>query len=118
MTATLELVPKPVRESGLALRPALRDPAWFRASLLCACFLFLLAVLVLPLGSVVYETFRRGAAPALAAWSDADTRAAAWLTLSTAAWVVPVNAAFGIAAGYALGKFRFRGRTLLIALID
>jgi len=99
-------------------RPALRDPWWFRASLLGACALFLIAVLALPLAAVLVEAFRRGIGPAMKAWSDPDTKAAAWLTLRTAAWVVPLNAAFGIAAGYALGKFRFRGRTLLIALID
>lgn len=117
-TATPELVDIHGLRTIPIQRPALRDPAWFRVALLAACGAFLLAVLVLPLSAVLFEAFRLGIAPAFAAWSEPDARSAMLLTLSTAAWVVPLNAAFGLAAGYALGKFRFRGRTLLIALID
>jgi sulfate transport system permease protein len=106
------------RAAQAILRPALRDPRWFRWALIGACALFLMAVLVLPLCAVLHEAFRRGIGPAFSPWADPDTLAATRLTLQTAAWVVPLNALFGIAAGYALGKFRFRGRTLLIALID
>ena len=54
----------------------------------------------------------------LAALTDPDARAAIALTLLVAAIVVPLNAAFGLAAAWAIAKFEFRGKSLLITLID
>src|SRR5688500_9439004 len=106
MAAATLLPVHDTRPTRTVERPALRDPDWFRALLIGSCAAFLLAVLVLPLCAVLYEAFRRGVGPAFTPWAEEGTLAAARLTLQTAAWVVPLNAVFGIAAGYALGKFR------------
>ena len=74
--------------------------------------------LLVPLAAVFVEAFRHGAGAWLAAVSDPDARHAVKLTLLVAAIAVPVNAVFGLAAGWALGKFRFPGRSLVLTLVD
>ncbi|MBK6406173.1 MAG: sulfate ABC transporter permease subunit CysW [Holophagales bacterium] len=74
--------------------------------------------LLVPLAAVFVEAFRHGAGAWLAAVSDPDARHAVKLTLIVAAIAVPVNAVFGLAAGWALGKFRFPGRSLVLTLVD
>jgi sulfate transport system permease protein len=64
------------------------------------------------------EAFRAGISTYLTAFDDPDARAAVRLTLTVAAIAVPMNLAFGIAAAWAIAKFRFRGKSLLITLID
>ena len=87
--------------------------------LLTAAALSLVALfLVVPLTVVFIEAFRGGAAVWAAAVSQPDALAALKLTLLVAAIAVPVNALFGLAAGWALGKFDFPGRSLLVTLID
>jgi sulfate transport system permease protein len=80
--------------------------------------LFLLLFLGLPLAMVFAGGFRQGVAHYCAAIGDPVARAAIRLTLLTAAVAVPLNLLFGLAAGWAIGKFRFRGRGLLITLMD
>lgn len=94
------------------------EPAGVRAALIAVALAFLAAFLLLPLAVVVREALRDGVAPYFNAWRDPDSRAALRLTLSVCAIVVPLNAAFGLAAAWALAKFRFRGRTLLTTLVD
>ena len=74
--------------------------------------------LLVPLAAVFVEAFRNGAGAWLSAVSEPDARHALRLTLLVAAIAVPVNAAFGLAAGWALGKFRFPGRNLILTLVD
>lgn len=74
--------------------------------------------LLVPLAAVFVEAFRNGAGAWLAAVSEPDALHALKLTLLVAAIAVPVNAAFGLAAGWALGKFRFPGRSLVLTLVD
>ncbi len=74
--------------------------------------------LVVPLAAVFAEAFRNGAAAYLASVRHPDALAALRLTLLVAAIAVPLNVAFGLAAGWALGKFRFPGRSVLLALVD
>jgi len=68
--------------------------------------------------ATVEQAFASGVRLWLQAVADPDARAAIRLTLITAAIVVPLNTAFGIAAAWALGKFHFRGRGLLVTLLD
>jgi sulfate transport system permease protein len=75
-------------------------------------------LLVLPLAMVLGQAFAQGVRVWMASLTDPDALAAIRLTLVTAAIVVPVNTIFGIAAAWALGKFHFRGRGLLITLLD
>ena len=75
-------------------------------------------VILLPLASVFAEAFRKGLGPYLAAFKDPDALAAIRLTLAVAAIAVPLNALFGVAAAWAVTRFEFRGKTLLLSLID
>jgi sulfate/thiosulfate transport system permease protein len=72
----------------------------------------------LPLATVFTEAFRRGASAFLAAITDPDALAAIRLTLIVAAIAVPLNAIFGLAAAWVVTKFDFRGKSLLVSLID
>jgi sulfate transport system permease protein len=74
--------------------------------------------LLVPLAAVFVEAFRNGARAWFAAVTEPDARHALKLTLLVAAIAVPVNAFFGLAAGWALGKFRFPGRSLVLTLVD
>ncbi len=75
-------------------------------------------LIVMPLGVVFSEAFAKGLGPYLTALTDPDTLAAIRLTLTAAAIAVPLNAVFGLAAAWAIAKFEFRGKSVLMALID
>jgi len=75
-------------------------------------------LLVLPLASVFSEAFRHGLAAFKAAVVEPDAWAAIKLTLTVAAISVPINMVCGVAAAWAITKHDFRGRNLLISLID
>jgi sulfate transport system permease protein len=96
----------------------LTDPFAARVVLIATAFLFLLVFLILPLIVVFAEALRQGIRAYFAALVEPKARAAIELTLLTAAIVVPLNAAFGIAAAWAITKFQFAGKDLLITLID
>jgi sulfate transport system permease protein len=88
---------------------------WF---LIGAALLFLGLFLVLPLASVFAQAFASGVAPYLDAVRDPDALSAIRLTLITAAIAVPLNLVFGVAAAWAIAKFEFIGKNVLITLID
>jgi sulfate/thiosulfate transport system permease protein len=79
---------------------------------------FLAALLIAPLVTVFAMAFAHGLEAYFASFADPDTAAAIRLTLTTAAVVVPVNTMFGLAAAWAIAKFEFRGKSVLITLID
>ena len=79
---------------------------------------FLGLFLVLPLVAVFVEALRNGVGAYLASFQDPDALAAIRLTLTVAAIAVPLNLVFGIAASWAIAKFDFKGKSLLITLID
>jgi len=74
--------------------------------------------LVLPLATVFSEALSKGFSVAWTAVDEPDARAAIRLTLMVAAIAVPLNAAFGLAASWAIAKFDFRGKQFLTTLID
>ena len=80
--------------------------------------LFLAVFLVLPLVAVFAQAFRAGLRAYFAALDEPDALAAIRLTLLVAAIAVPLNLVFGLAAAWAIAKFDFRGKSLLITLID
>ncbi|UVI31754.1 sulfate ABC transporter permease subunit CysW [Paenibacillus spongiae] len=86
--------------------------------LIAAALLFLGLIVVLPLASVFVEAFKKGAGVYAASITDPDAVSALKLTLLAAAISVPLNTLFGIAAAWAISKFYFRGKNLLITLID
>jgi sulfate transport system permease protein len=79
---------------------------------------FLGLMLVIPLIAVFAKALESGFALYLKAISEPDALAAIRLTLLTVAFAVPLNAAFGLAAAWAIAKFDFRGKNFLITLID
>ncbi|MEN2980396.1 sulfate ABC transporter permease subunit CysW [Tistrella bauzanensis] len=89
-----------------------------RVALTLAGLLILALFLVLPLVSVFAQALAKGAMPFMEALREPDALAAIRLTLLVAAIAVPANLVFGIAAAWALTRFRFPGRSLLMSLID
>jgi sulfate transport system permease protein len=87
-------------------------------ALIAVSIAFLGLLLLAPLGAVLAQAFAEGWRAYLAAFDNPDTLAAIKLTMLTAAIVVPANTLFGIAAAWAIAKFEFRGKSLLITLID
>ncbi len=97
---------------------AARDPRWLRALFIALTLLFLGLFLFLPLVAVFFEALRKGVWVYWQSLSDPDARAAVRLTVLTAAIAVPVNVVFGLAASWCIAKFDFRGKSLLVTLID
>ncbi len=95
-----------------------RGQRFARAVLLVISFGFLGLLLLAPLGAVLAQALARGFGAWLGAFADPDTIASIKLTLLTAAIVVPVNTLFGISAAWAIARFEFRGKSLLVTLID
>ena len=89
-----------------------------RLALIAIAVGFVALLLVAPLGAVLVQALSKGVVAYFDAFDDPDTLSAIRLTLLTAAIVVPVNTLFGIAAAWAIAKFEFRGKSLLITLID
>lgn len=96
----------------------LREPPAARVFLIFAALAYVALMLILPLGAVMFEALKKGWPVWVAAVVQPDARSSIWLTLLVAALVVPLNTAFGIAAAWAISKFDFVGKTLLIALIE
>ena len=86
--------------------------------LIVATVAVLFVLLLLPLAVVFSEALRRGLPTAIAALAAPDAIAAIQLTLLVAAVSVPLNTVCGVAAAWCIGRFRFRGRSLLITLIE
>lgn len=97
---------------------SLTEPRLLRWILTGMALLFLAVFLLIPLVAIFAEALSRGLATYLAAIIEPDALAAVRLTLLAAAIAVPLNAIFGIAAAWAITKFAFRGKSLLITLID
>ena len=96
----------------------MNDPRWARILLTAIALLFLAVALGLPLAAVFAGAFSQGAAAYARAISDPAARSAIGLTLLAVAVSLPLNLLFGVAAAWAIGKFRFRGRSALTTLID
>ena len=89
-----------------------------RGLLVVVAISFVALLLIAPLGAVLAQAFANGVSGYLHSFVDEDTRAAIRLTLLTAAIVVPLNSIFGVCAAWAIAKFEFKGKSLLITLID
>ena len=104
--------------AGTRIQRATQEPTWVRWLLIGLALVFLTLFLFIPLVSVFYEAFKKGVEVYLAAITDPDAVSAIQLTLTVAAIAVPLNLVFGVAAAWAIAKFEFRGKNLLITLID
>jgi sulfate transport system permease protein len=98
--------------------PATREAPWVKWTILAIALSFFALFLLLPLVAVFSEALRKGFGAYLAALTEADALSAVKLTLIAAAIAVPLNLVFGVAAAWAIAKFDFRGKSLLITLID
>jgi sulfate transport system permease protein len=94
------------------------EPAWVRGVVIGTAIAFVGLFVLVPLAAVFREALRAGLAAYARAITDPVALAAAKLTLATAAIAVPLNVVFGIAAAWAIARFRFPGRALLTTLID
>lgn len=91
---------------------------WIRSLLIAVALLFLSVFLLAPLAAVFAEAFRKGSEAYFAALKDPDAISAIKLTLIAAGISVPLNLVFGVSAAWAIAKFEFRGKQLLVTLID
>jgi len=97
---------------------ATQEPVWVRYTLLAIGLGFLFFFLGLPLLAVFVEALAQGVPIYLEALKEPETASAIGLTVGIALAVLPFNIAFGVAAAWAIAKFEFRGKALLITLID
>ena len=97
-----------------------RDPQWLRVLLIGVTLAFVGLFLVMPLAVVFIEAMRNGIVAYFASFNDPDGYAlkSIKLTILTALISVPLNLVFGVAAAWAIAKFEFTGKSLLITLID
>ena len=87
-------------------------------TLITISLLFIALFLVLPLVSIFVEAFRLGAGMYFASFNDEYAWSAIWLTIICALIAVPLNVIFGVVAAWCITKFEFRGKSILITLID
>jgi sulfate/thiosulfate transport system permease protein len=99
-------------------RSAVREPVGVRIALISVAVLFLGIFVLVPLLAVFCEALQKGLGVYLATFNDSAAIAAIQLTLLVAAISVPLNLVFGVAAAWAVAKFDFPGKSLLVTLID
>ncbi len=116
MSAAIAIPIVPPREGSFA--SARTEARWVQWVFIAVSLLFLGAFLLLPLAAVFVEALRSGVQAYVASLVEPDALAAMNLTLLVAAIAVPANLAFGVAAAWAIAKFEFRGKSVLITLID
>ena len=114
-----QILPPVVSVSGSHGRRAQQDPAWIRWTLISLSVAVMSVLVIVPMASVFHQAFAAGAGTY---WKnltgDPDTRHAILLTMIVAPVSVAANVVFGVAAAWAITRFRFPGRTLLTTLID
>ena len=106
------------RRSGPGGTGILAEPAWLKWVLVGAALAYLGLFLLVPLASVFAQALEKGMDAYLSALREPDALSAIRLTLLTAAVAVPLNLVFGVAAAWAVAKFEFRGKNVLVTLID
>lgn len=97
---------------------ATTEPRWIRVLLMSAALAFMTLFLFVPLATVFFEAFKKGVDVYLAAITEPDALSAIKLTLIATLISVPLNLVFGLAAAWSITKFDFRGKSLLLTLID
>ncbi len=99
-------------------RPATEETPLVRRLLIGSVVVILSLLLFAPLVTVFYEALRKGWWEAVSSLGDPESLAAIRLTLTVAAIAVPLNAIFGVAAAWFITKYDFRGKAVLLTLID
>ncbi|HWY74761.1 MAG TPA: sulfate ABC transporter permease subunit CysW [Verrucomicrobiae bacterium] len=101
-----------------ASRRGTEEPAFVKWTLIAIGLVFALLFLLVPLVNVFYQALEKGVGFYFSSLSEPDSSSAIRLTLIIAAITVPLNVIFGLAAAWAIAKFEFRGKAILITLID
>ncbi|PLC51067.1 sulfate ABC transporter permease subunit CysW [Pollutimonas subterranea] len=117
LDVTLPTAVAPVA-SSVRGKAATVEPRWVQYGLIGIALLFLVLFLFIPLFAVFAEALRKGWDAYIAAIVEPDAVSAITLTLLAALISVPLNLVFGVSAAWAVAKFEFRGKNLLITLID
>ncbi len=99
-------------------RRASGESAFLKWSLIGTALAFLTLFLFVPLAAVFYEALRKGLEVYLAALAEPDALTSIKLTFLVAAIAVPANLVFGVAAAWAIARFEFHGKSLLLTLVD
>lgn len=105
-------------QTKVANRRATSEPTWVRWSLIALVLLFLSLFLLIPLAAIFTEGLRKGVGTYFAAITEPDALSAIKLTLIATAIALPLNLIFGLSAAWAVAKFEFKGKSILITLID
>ncbi|MBN2506334.1 MAG: sulfate ABC transporter permease subunit CysW [Verrucomicrobia bacterium] len=108
----------PPSSHGAARISGTGEPVFVRGVLIALSVAFLAVFLILPLANVFVQALGKGWSAYAHSLSHPDSRAAIRLTLLVAAITLPVNVTFGLAAAWAIAKFEFRGKAVLLTLID
>jgi sulfate transport system permease protein len=120
--SAVQMTPNPVSKTitpaQSASRGAVTEPLAVRVLLILVALAFLALFLLMPLFAVFTQALQNGWHVYLAAIKDPDSLASVRVTLTTAVIAVPLNLVFGVAAAWAIAKFEFIGKSLLITLID
>ncbi len=120
MSAVLDNVAQPAKRAAnnKRLDTSVLEPRWVRAALIAVALVFLTLFLFIPLAAVFTEALKKGWELYVESILDPDAVSAIKLTLIAAAISVPLNLVFGVAAAWAIAKFEFRGKSILLTLID
>ena len=120
MSAVLDNVAQPAKRplNNKRLDTSVLEPRWVRITLIAVALVFLTLFLFIPLAAVFTEALKKGWEVYVESVLDADALSAIKLTLIAAAISVPLNLVFGVAAAWAIAKFEFRGKSILLTLID
>jgi sulfate transport system permease protein len=110
--------PLPSSRLRSARSSTLTEPRWIRGTIIALAVLFLILLIVLPLVLVFSQAFSRGFSAYLRALVDPEAQAAIRLTIVVAGISVGLNLVFGLIAAWAIAKFEFPGKTMLISLVD
>lgn len=116
MQLQTELSKKPMKYAAKNSRTT--EPLWVRVILICVALLFLALFLVVPLIAIFVKAFEKGIDVYMASITHPDALSAIKLTLLVTLIVVPLNAIFGVAAAWAISKYQFKGKSILITIID
>jgi len=108
----------PEKNNAVSTSAALQEPRFVRYSLTFIALAFLAFFIVLPLVSIFFTAFQKGVDVYVAAITHPDALAAIKLTLTVVAIAIPLNAIFGVMAAWALTKFNFKGKNLLLTIVD
>jgi len=120
MSAVLDSIKATPKAAAPARRPTTNvlEPDWVRYLLIAVALAFLTLFLFVPLAAVFTEALKKGWDTYIESIKDPDALSAIKLTLIAAGISVPLNLVFGVAAAWAIAKFEFRGKSILLTLID